>query len=90
MQQFQQLPAAAQRVVAELIELLSKQRALVAPENLNEGATILSHTALGVPIAWPENEFMNPEFYGSWSDRADITESTDYVRNLRRSQWGPK
>ena len=90
MQQFQQLPVAAQRVVAELIALLGKQRASVAPENLDEGATILSHTVLGVPMAWPENEFMNPEFYGSWSDRSDITDSTEYVRNLRRIQWGPK
>ncbi|WP_139925781.1 hypothetical protein [Hymenobacter sp. DG01] len=87
-QQFQQLPTAAQRVVAELIELLSTQQALVNTGTADEGAIVLPHTALGAPTAWPENEFMNPEFYGTWTGRTDIIESSDYVRQLRQKQWG--
>ena len=93
MQQFQQLPVAAQRVVAELIALLSKQAASSVPPigEAIEGAAVLpSLSVIGVPTAWPENEFMNPEFYGAWADRTDITDSTEYVRELRRNHWGIK
>lgn len=92
-QQFQQLPAEAQRVVAALIELLSKQSvpSELPAEPFTEGATILPPLDLSNgPTTWPENEFMNPEFYGAWAERKDITDSTEYIRELRRQQWSAK
>ncbi|MBC8085014.1 MAG: hypothetical protein H7Z21_17595 [Hymenobacter sp.] len=93
MRQFQQLPADAQRVVAELIELLSQQSVPSTPVagEVVGGATTLPPPDLsGVPATWPENEFMNPEFYGAWADREDSTDSTEYVRELRRNHWGTR
>ncbi len=91
-QQFQQLPAEAQRVVAKLIELLSKQSASSPAVNPpTEGAIMLPPLApSNVPMTWPENEFMDPEFYGAWADRTDIADSTEYVRELRHKHWSRK
>ena len=92
-QQFQQLPTEAQRIVAELIALLSRQSTPSSPatDQVAAGATILPPLDLSnAPTTWPENEFMNPEFYGAWADREDIIDSTEYVRQLRRQQWGTK
>ena len=89
----QHLPVAAQRLVAELIELLSQNPA-VGPQadwlaTEAPGATMLPPLDLtGSSTSWPENEFANPEFYGAWADRTDITDSTEYVRQLRREHWG--
>lgn len=82
-QQFYQLPVEAQRVVADLIELLSKKT--VGESNVNKAAPVAEGTG-----AYPENEFMNPEFYGAWADRSDITDSTEYVRALRQAHWKAK
>ena len=30
------------------------------------------------------------DVFGAWRDRADIGDSTEYVRELRRTHWGPK
>ena len=95
-QQFQQLPAAAQRVVAELIELLSRQSAADAPivsKNTGpEGATMLPPLDISnVPMTWPENEFMNPEFYGAWADREDMKDGgAEYIHRVRRGLQPPR
>lgn len=94
-QQYERLPAAAQRLVAELIALLNQHTAPApepsAAEPAPEGAIMLPPLDLtGVPTTWPENRFADPDFHGGWADREDITDSTEYVRKLRREQWGVK
>ncbi len=91
----QHLPVAAQRLVVELVELLSQGASAVQPADqpVTEapGAIILPALDLTNSITtWPENEFANPEFYGAWADRTDIADSTEYVRQLRRKQWSVK
>ncbi len=95
-QQFQQLPAAAQRVVAELIELLSRQAPPGAPGTSEtqaaKGAILLPPLDISnVPLTWPENEFMNPEFYGAWAEREDLDDGgAEYVHRVRRGLQPPR
>jgi hypothetical protein len=92
--QFQQLPAEAQRIVAELIELLSRQATpgKAAVEKQATGATILPPLDISkVPMTWPENEFMNPEFYGAWAGREDMKDGgAAYIHRVRRGLQPPK
>ncbi|HYE73043.1 MAG TPA: hypothetical protein VEF04_06925 [Blastocatellia bacterium] len=30
----------------------------------------------------------NEKFIGMWQDRDDVTDSTNWVRNIRESEWG--
>ncbi len=34
------------------------------------------------------HDFTKDEFFGIWSDREDIKDSTEYVKKLRDEQWG--
>lgn len=93
--QIERLPAVAQRLVAELVELLSQHTAGPGSEDERSagapGAIMLPPLDVtDIPTTWPENQFANPEFYGAWADRDDTIDSTEYVRELRRQQWGVK
>ena len=96
--QFLHLPVDAQRLVADLVAYLDRLVAEKKPvligtnaSNSTAGATLLPPLNLDeIPTTWPENSFMNPEFFGAWADRDDIIDSTEYVRQLRREQWGAK
>ena len=93
--QFDQLPLASQRLVAELIEHLSRPPDAVstweeatAPGRPTEAIVLPPLDTEEMPGAWPENRFMNPHYYGAWADRDDIGDSTEFVRKLRYDQWG--
>ena len=93
--QFDQLPLASQRLVAELIEHLSRPPDAVstweeasAVDRPAEAILLPPLDSEAMPDAWPENRFMNPDYYGAWADREDIGDSTEFVRNLRYKQWG--
>lgn len=93
-QRIEQLPAAAQRLVAELVDLLSQHtKPLASKEELSasQGATILpALDTAGVPTTWPENVFADPEFYGMWADREDMKNGGDaYIHVVRRGQQPP-
>ena len=86
---FLHLPPAAQRVVAELVEYLDRDRRVVEVASVSDGAILLPPIDISqVPTTWPENEFADPTFFGVWADRSDIVDSTEFVRELRRTQWG--
>lgn len=94
--QFDQLPLASRRLVAELIEHLSRPPDAVSTWEEVVAAGMPTEAILlppldmdDVPTTWPENRFMDPYFYGAWADRDDIGDSTEFVRKLRREQWGP-
>lgn len=36
----------------------------------------------------PFHDFTKDEFFGMWADREDMADSVEYVRKLRREQWG--
>ena len=97
MAQMERLPPTAQRMVAELIDYFSRPADAVsswaeasAPGRPTEAILLPPLDLTDVPTQWPENRFMNPEFYGAWADRTDITDSTEFVRQLRQQQWGTK
>ncbi|HEX8349323.1 MAG TPA: hypothetical protein VF598_05135 [Hymenobacter sp.] len=91
---FDRLPAGAQRLIAELIEQLSRPGGGVssweeatAPERPTAAVLLPAPDADEMPTSWPQNRFMDPAFYGAWANRDDITDSTEYVRRLRLDQW---
>lgn len=91
--QFLQLPADAQRVVADLIAYLDRREFITALKVLpaaesQEAIMLPPLEANHRPAAWPENPFVEPDFVGGWADRTDIVDSTEFVRELRRTQWG--
>ncbi len=93
--QFEQLPLAAQRLVAELIEKLGRPAGsygtweeLTAVGQPTEAILLPPVDTEPVPDSWPANRFMEPTQFHAWADRTDITDSTEFVRQLRRAQWG--
>ena len=93
--QFDHLPLASQRLVAELIEHLSRPPDAVstweeasATDRPAEAILLPPLDTEEMPSTWPENRFMDPHYYGAWADRDDIGDSTEFVRKLRREQWG--
>lgn len=34
--------------------------------------------------------FTDPEFFGMYADRDDMRDSVEYIKRLRRQQWGTK
>lgn len=93
-QQLDSLPAWARQQAEDFIAFLQTRYGEAAreqPARPAEGAILLPPLDMrGAPTTWPENPFMNPEFFGAWADRTDVTDSTEFVRQLRREQWGPK
>lgn len=90
--QFERLSPAAQRLVADLIEHLSRPADAVsswqdvhAPDRPAAAVLLPALNDEEMPITWPENRFMNPHLFGEW---ADVVDSTEFVRQLRRDQWG--
>lgn len=93
--QFEQLPLASQRLVAELIEHLSRPPDAVstweeasAAGRPTEAVFLPPLNDDEMPAAWPENRFMDPHFREAWANRTDIGDSTAFVRKLRHEQWG--
>lgn len=92
--QFERLPLASQRLVAELIEHLSRPPLAVstweevAAGPLTEAIMLPPLNTDDIPKIWPENSFMEPAQHGAWAQQKDITDSTEFVRQLRREQWG--
>lgn len=93
--QFEQLPLASQRLVAELIGHLNRPAGAVstweeasAADRPTEAILLPPLDTDEIPATWPENQFMDPYFYGAWANRDDIGDSTEFVRKLRREQWG--
>jgi len=39
------------------------------------------------PVPSNVSDFANETFVGLWKDRQDLTDSSDWVRNVRRSEW---
>ncbi|WP_353929945.1 hypothetical protein WJM97_16815 [Okeanomitos corallinicola TIOX110] len=35
----------------------------------------------------PNNDLINDGFIGMWSERQDLTDSNDWVRNVRENEW---
>ncbi len=92
---FAHLSPDAQRIVADLVAFLDRKPAATASVSAGTAATVgaILLPALSddnLPTTWPENPFADPEFFGAWHDRTDIGDSTEYVRGLRRTQWGAK
>ena len=92
---FERLPLASQRLVAELIEHLSRPADAVstweeasAADRPAEAILLPPVDSDEMPTAWPENRFMDPYYHGAWANRDDIGDSTEFVRQLRREQWG--
>ena len=90
--QFDRLPLASQRLVAELIEHLSRPPGAVstweeasADDRPGEALMLPPLDLTDVPTTWPENSFMDPEFYGAWADRDDMKDFD--FREWRRSVW---
>ena len=69
--QYEDLPAEAQRQLADFAEFL-RQKYQAAPE---------------VKPAKPMN-IDNDPFIGMWSDREDLADSSQAVRELRKAEWG--
>ena len=93
--QFERLPLAAQRLVAELIDQLGRPvgavstwEELMAAGQPTEAILLPPVDTDAMPDAWPANRFMEPTQFRAWADRTDITDSTEFVRQLRREQWG--
>jgi len=40
-----------------------------------------------VPVRDNNAQIQENKFIGMWSDREDLTDSTDWVRNLRDKEW---
>ena len=93
--QFERLSPVSQRLVAELIahlgrpaDAVSSWEEVAAPGRPTEAILLPALNTDDIPTAWPENRFMDPYSFGMWADRADAADSTEYVRHLRREQWG--
>jgi hypothetical protein len=41
----------------------------------------------GLSTEKPAAELRNDEFIGMWRDRADMADSSDWVRRLRQAEW---
>lgn len=39
------------------------------------------------PIHSNDTEIRDDKFIGMWSDREDLVDSTEWVRNLRKKEW---
>ena len=93
--QFERLPLASQRLVAELIEHLSRPpeavstwEEVLAADRPTEALMLPPLDSEVMPATWPENRFMDPHYHGAWADRDEIGDSTEFVRKLRLEQWG--
>lgn len=38
----------------------------------------------------PFKSFREEKAFGMWKDREDMKDSVEWVRNIRRTHWGPK
>jgi hypothetical protein len=38
----------------------------------------------------PKRSFREEKAFGMWKDREDMKDSIEWVRNIRRTHWGPK
>ena len=70
-QQYEDLPAEAQRQLADFAEFLRQKYR-------------------NAPMAQPAkaSEIDKEPFIGMWSDREDLIDSSQAVRELRKSEWG--
>lgn len=69
---FSALPPKAQQIVADLITFLRSAQNLGGP-NKNGAEKLLLD---------------DEPFFGMWRDRKDMADSTQWVRNLRTTEWG--
>ncbi|MBK9163335.1 MAG: hypothetical protein IPM21_05380 [Acidobacteria bacterium] len=44
----------------------------------------------GGVTAAPKKSFRDEKSFGMWKDRDDMKDSVEWVRNIRRTHWGPK
>jgi len=72
MEGFSSLPPDAQRQVADFIEFMKNRYQIAKP---------VSKKAAGVSLA-------EEAFIGMWRDRQDMRDSNQWVRELRRKEWG--
>lgn len=72
------LPEQARAAIERLVLLLKTQPARQSQKE--------------VPILYPADPrqdgqpFTDPEFFGAWADRLDITNGADYIHEVRRGQ----
>ena len=71
--QYEDLPAEAQRQLADFAEFL-RQKYKDAPSMQPRRAT----------------ELKDEPFIGMWRDREDLEDSSQAVRELRKSEWGDR
>ncbi len=75
-QEISALPERTRVAVEELVLLLRKQAAVPAKRQ--------------PPIMYPADHeqdgqpFNDPEFFGAWADRTDITDGAEYIHQVRR------
>jgi hypothetical protein len=72
MEGFSSLPPDAQRQVADFIEFMRNRYQVVKPA---------SKKAARLPL-------VQEAFIGMWSGRKEMQDSTQWVRDLRRKEWG--
>ncbi len=44
----------------------------------------------GAATEVPRRSFREEKAFGMWKDRDDMKDSVEWVRNIRRTHWGPK
>ncbi|MCP4546786.1 MAG: hypothetical protein GY835_10025 [bacterium] len=59
------------------------------PQEVSASATwiVLEVTPPAQPRRPTLGDLLSSEFFGMWRDRDDITDSTDYARDLRKRAW---
>lgn len=70
-QEYANLPPTAQKMVAEFIEFLRQKY----------------NTDSEIQKVNEQNQLASEPFIGMWSDHAGLANSTEFVRNMRLSEW---
>ena len=90
----QDLPEEAQALLIDFIEILKKRYGRADPES---GATKTATRPQDIPdgkassqsseVTHQPLDLTNSAFVGMWKDRADMQDSTGWVRQQRQQQW---
>jgi hypothetical protein len=74
-----------EELIKELESLQPRERGLI--EKL---IMLLRVKRNGAVAEVPRRSFREEKAFGMWKDRDDMKDSVEWVRNIRRTHWGPK